>query len=262
VSLDGRRTRLHAKAWLFQRKTGFGSAYVGSANLSGAALTGGLEWTVKLTQRAQEALFARAVAHFETLWADSEFQRYDPDNVEHRQALAAALGRESFGGEPSATISFFDLQPKTYQQEMLEQLSHRARPRPKPKPVGGGHRHGQDGGGRVRLPEHLPHRGRAPSPAVCGPPGGDPAPGHAHLPRGAARSRVRRPAHREPPTRTLGPPVRHHRQRDQPRPGATVGADHWHTVVVDECHRLAADRFDAFRPCRSPQCIAGPDGDA
>lgn len=80
VSLDGRRTRLHAKAWLFQRKTGFGSAYVGSANLSGAALTGGLEWTVKLTQRAQEALFACAAARFETLWADSEFQRYNPDN--------------------------------------------------------------------------------------------------------------------------------------------------------------------------------------
>ena len=92
VSLDGRRTRLHAKAWLFQRKTGFGSAYVGSANLSGAALTGGLEWTVKLTQRAQEALYARAIAHFETLWADSEFQRYDPDNVEHRQALASSAG--------------------------------------------------------------------------------------------------------------------------------------------------------------------------
>ncbi|MEX1166041.1 MAG: DEAD/DEAH box helicase family protein, partial [Hydrogenophaga sp.] len=122
VSLDGRRTRLHAKAWLFQRKTGFGSAYVGSANLSGAALTGGLEWTVKLTQRGQEALFSRAVAHFETLWADSEFQRYDPDNEEHRQALATALGRESFSGEASANVGFFDLQPKTYQLEMLEQL--------------------------------------------------------------------------------------------------------------------------------------------
>ena len=32
VSLDGRRSRLHAKAWIFHRKTGFGSAYAGSAN--------------------------------------------------------------------------------------------------------------------------------------------------------------------------------------------------------------------------------------
>lgn len=63
VSLDGRRTRLHAKAWLFHRKTGFGSAYVGSANLSGAALTGGLEWTVKLAQRSQGALFSRERPH-------------------------------------------------------------------------------------------------------------------------------------------------------------------------------------------------------
>jgi HKD family nuclease len=78
VSLDGRRTRLHAKAWLFRRRTGFGSAYVGSANLSGAALMGGLEWTTKFTERGQPELFERACAHFETLWEDSEFQRYDP----------------------------------------------------------------------------------------------------------------------------------------------------------------------------------------
>ncbi len=43
---------------------------------------------------------------------------------------------------------------------------------------------------------------------------------------------------------------------------ATVGADHWHTVVVDECHRLAADRFDAFVNAVRPQRSAGPDGDA
>lgn len=92
VSLDGRRTRLHAKAWLFQRKTGFGSAYVGSAKPSGAALTGGREWTVKLAQHAQAALFSRAVAHFETLRADCEFQRYAPGNVEHRQPPTKALG--------------------------------------------------------------------------------------------------------------------------------------------------------------------------
>lgn len=257
VSLDGRRTRLHAKAWLFQRKTGFGSAYVGSANLSGAALTGGLEWTVKLTQRAQEALFARAIAHFETLWADSEFQRYDPDNVEHRQALATALGRESFGGEPTGAISFFDLQPKTYQQDMLEQLAaERAH---------GRHRNllvAATGTGKTVVAA-FDYRN------TCRTEGG--------------RPRLLFVAHRE---EILRQAMRTYREvlRDpefgdlltgghQPERWdhlfatidsvtsrdlvATVGTDHWHTVVVDECHRLAADRFDAFVTSVRPRNLLG-----
>lgn len=257
VSLDGRRTRLHAKAWLFQRKTGFGSAYVGSANLSGAALTGGLEWTVKLTQRAQEALFARAIAHFETLWADSEFQRYDPDNVEHRQALASALGRESFGGEPTGAISFFDLQPKTYQQDMLEQLaSERAHCRHRSLLVAA------TGTGKTVVAA-FDYRN------TCRAEGG--------------RPRLLFVAHRE---EILRQAMRTYREvlRDpefgdlltgghQPERWdhlfatidsltsrdlvATVGADHWHTVVVDECHRLAADRFVAFVTSVRPRILLG-----
>jgi superfamily II DNA or RNA helicase len=38
---------------------------------------------------------------------------------------------------------------------------------------------------------------------------------------------------------------------------ATVGADYWHTVVVDECHRLAADRFDAFVKAVRPRVLLG-----
>lgn len=257
VSLDGRRTRLHAKAWLFQRRTGFGSAYVGSANLSGAALTGGLEWTVKLTQRAQEALFARAIAHFETLWADSEFQRYDPDDADHRRALATALGRESFGGEPTGAMSFFDLQPKTYQQDMLEQLSaERVHGRCRNLVVAA------TGTGRTVVAA-FDYRN------TCRIEGG--------------RPRLLFVAHRE---EILRQALRTYREvlRD-PEFGdlltgsheperwdhlfatidslasralaATVGSEHWHTVVVDECHRLAAERFDAFVKAVRPRVLLG-----
>ena len=257
VSLDGRRTRLHAKAWLFQRKSGFGSAYVGSANLSGAALTGGLEWTVKLTQRAQEALFARAVAHFETLWADSEFQRYDPDNVEHRQALAAALGRESFGGEPSTAISFFDLQPKTYQQEMLEQLANeRAHGRSRNLLVAA------TGTGKTVVAA-FDYRN------TCRSEGG-----HPRLLFVAHREEILRQALRTYREVLRAPDFgelltgSHQPERwdhlfatidslTSRNLVATVGANHWHTVVVDECHRLAADRFDTFAKAVRPSVLLG-----
>ena len=38
---------------------------------------------------------------------------------------------------------------------------------------------------------------------------------------------------------------------------AALGAGHWHTVVVDECHRLAADRFHAFATAIRPRCLLG-----
>lgn len=257
VSLDGRRTRLHAKAWIFHRKTGFGSAYVGSANLSGAALTGGLEWTVKLTQRGQEALFARAEAHFETLWADSEFQLYDPDDPGHRQALAAALGREAFGGESPTVISFFDLQPKSYQQEMLEQLAfERAHGRNRNLLVAA------TGTGKTVVAA-FDYR------ATCRIVGG-----HPRLLFVAHREEILRQAMRtyrevlrEP---EFGELLTGNQQPERwDHLFATIdsitsrelvhkaGADFWYTVVVDECHRLAADRFDAFVAAIRPRILLG-----
>ena len=258
VSLDGRRTRLHAKAWIFHRATGFGSAYVGSANLSGAALTGGLEWTVKLTQRGQGNLFTRAEAHFETLWADSEFQRYDPENAEHRHALATALGREANGGAvPATPLGFFDLQPKTYQQDMLEQLAaERAHGRFRNLLVAA------TGTGKTVVAA-FDYR------TTCRQVGG--------------RPRLLFVAHRE---EILRQALRAYREvlRDpdfgelltgdhQPERMdhlfatidsltsrnlvAALGAQHWHTVVVDECHRLAAERFDAFARAVRPSILLG-----
>lgn len=132
ISLDGRRTRLHAKAWIFHRRTHFGTAFVGSANLSESALIGGIEWTVKFAQASGSSLFTAAVANFETLWNDREFQPYDPNDAQHREALTRALAEErgrgkkqgaAANGNVVAIQTWFDLQPKSYQQEMLDRLA-------------------------------------------------------------------------------------------------------------------------------------------
>ncbi|NGZ88544.1 DEAD/DEAH box helicase family protein [Duganella aceris] len=130
ISLDGRRNRLHAKAWLFHRHSGFGTAFVGSANLSESALIGGIEWTVKFSQARDVDLYMSACANFETLWNDGEFQQYNPHDASQRAALKAALGEQrrtpssqGQSNEPIAIHTWFELRPKAYQTEMLERLA-------------------------------------------------------------------------------------------------------------------------------------------
>lgn len=119
------RTRLHAKAWLFERNTGHHTAYVGSSNLSSSAMLDGVEWNVRLTQAATPTLINKMGATFETYWNDSAFEPYDPDRDRQRleQALLEAGGglfqgkrRETF------TLSNVEVRPFPHQQEILEQL--------------------------------------------------------------------------------------------------------------------------------------------
>ena len=126
VSFDGSRTRLHAKAWILRRDTGFSTAYIGSANLSAAALMGGIEWTVKVTEAGQRDLWLRAANQFAALWLDTEFVAYHPDQPDQRAALDQALRRERHGGyeeDASAPLLLLDVHPRPFQQAMLDRLA-------------------------------------------------------------------------------------------------------------------------------------------
>lgn len=260
ISHDGRRTRLHAKAWIFRRRTGFGSAYVGSANLSGAALMGGLEWTVKFTEAGQGILFQRARAHFDTLWEDREFRSYRPEDITERAAVIAALSRErghSAGVDDISPSIFFDIQPKHYQQEMLDQLAReRAHDRRRNLVVAA------TGTGKTvvaaldyrRETETLGHRPR--------------------LLFVAHRKEILQQA-----LQTYRAVLRDNSFGELMTGGAessgyshvfasidhvvqrnllgALGADYWHTVVIDECHHLPARRLDEFARNIAPQILLG-----
>lgn len=125
IQYDAQRTRLHAKAWHFRRATGFDTAYVGSSNLSRAALLDGVEWNVRLSAVATPAVLEKFAATFDSYWADPTFEAYDPDRDADRldDALARARSR---GGTPVAggplALSGLEVTPYPYQAEMLEQL--------------------------------------------------------------------------------------------------------------------------------------------
>lgn len=122
VSYDVRRTRLHAKAWLFHRDSGLHSAYVGSANLTSTALGSGHEWMVKVTAGDLPHVVDKFEGTFETLWNDPEFERYDPANAADRGRLAAALGSERTA-QSEATPVLFRLRPFPFQEEILDRLA-------------------------------------------------------------------------------------------------------------------------------------------
>lgn len=257
VSLDGRRTRLHAKAWIFQRNSGFGSAYVGSANLSGAALMGGLEWTVKFTEKGQSNLFSRAQAHFETLWEDGEFQAYHPENPEHRKTLGQALKRESGRDYVPFNTTFLSVEPKPFQQEILEQLeAERAWGRYHNLLVAA------TGTGKTVMAAFDYRR-------LCRQLGGQP-----RLLFVAHRVEILRQAmfvYRQVLNdNSFGELLTgDHQPRSHEHLFASIftlsrsaihqqlGSDYWHTVVIDECHHIEANSFERFLSEIKPKVLLG-----
>ena len=119
VSYDTKRTRLHAKTYVFYRNTGFTTAYVGSSNLSNAAISSGLEWNIKVTKKDLPETIDKIAATFESYWNSSEFEYYSEDQKER---LARALRAEKYVDGTNPEVYTMDIMPYSYQQEILDKL--------------------------------------------------------------------------------------------------------------------------------------------
>ncbi|MFE9605749.1 DUF3427 domain-containing protein [Streptomyces hokutonensis] len=123
VNYETRSTRLHAKAWLFRRRSGFDTAYVGSSNLSKAALLDGLEWNVRLSSVATPHVLNKFEASFDSYWNDMTFETYDPGRDARKLDEALGVAGSSRSGQDSKiSLSGLEVRPYPYQADMLERL--------------------------------------------------------------------------------------------------------------------------------------------
>ena len=120
VAYDTSVTRLHAKAWLFQRSTGFDTAWIGSSNLSKSALVDGLEWNIRASRVTSSDVLDKFEATFDSYWSDEHFEPYDPDRDADR--FDRAIGQARGDSSTAIDISFLDVRPYSFQRQMLEDL--------------------------------------------------------------------------------------------------------------------------------------------
>ena len=119
ISYDTKRTRLHAKAYIFYRKTGFTTAYVGSSNMSNVAMSSGLEWNIKVTTKDMAPTIQKIAATFDSYWHSKNFEKYTGDSYEK---LNKALKAERYGEQTNSVGFIVDVNPYPYQQEILDRL--------------------------------------------------------------------------------------------------------------------------------------------
>ncbi|MCB0877888.1 MAG: DUF3427 domain-containing protein [Thermoleophilia bacterium] len=139
IRYDGNATKLHAKSWLFHRPGELDTAYIGSSNLSQAALHDGIEWNVRLARADAPAVFSRMQATFDTYWNDPSYEAYslaDGDRLAEELLRAKGFDKQRHTARSQREIDELTkrleeayaelaIRPRPHQQEILDQLELR-----------------------------------------------------------------------------------------------------------------------------------------
>lgn len=118
VSYDVRTSRLHAKSWLFHRKSGYSTIYVGSSNVSRSALVDGIEWNVRLAEAAVPDVVAKFRKTFDSYWQSADFRSFDPQEFD--AAIAHQLRARTKKGTTAPQV--FEIRPWAFQEKILDDL--------------------------------------------------------------------------------------------------------------------------------------------
>ncbi len=120
ISYNSDVDRLHAKAYIFLRDTKFNTAYIGSSNISKAALTDGLEWNIKVTQVELPHIMSMVNNTFETYWENSAFETFCPGRDDEKLKAALGMSENQGGGIDYSVLDL--MQAKEYQNDVLDKL--------------------------------------------------------------------------------------------------------------------------------------------
>jgi len=114
VSYDTSSTRLHAKAWIFHRESGYSTAYIGSSNLTQSAQVLGLEWNVRVSAARNPDAVAKMTAVFTSYWESRDFAAY--------HAAEFARRTEELAPADITLLGPIELALRPFQEALLEQV--------------------------------------------------------------------------------------------------------------------------------------------
>jgi HKD family nuclease len=123
ASFNTKQERLHAKAYIFSRKSNFDTAYIGSSNISRSALTKGLEWNMRVTTIENPHIINKTKATFDSYWNSDDFEPIDSDEALNRFEESIRNERHKDSSNTNGEAEYVTrFERKTHQIKVLEKL--------------------------------------------------------------------------------------------------------------------------------------------